>query len=85
MGIFDHFSFFFKTNGTKMNTCGGGITMRCVTWVIIIMVWHVHRWRGNRADGLPDVKGSCENIKKAFMVIQEGVAVWLFWGHWVKG
>jgi hypothetical protein len=55
VGIFDHFSFFFKTNGTKANTYGG-IKMRYV-------VWHVHRWRGNRADGLQDVEGSCENIK----------------------
>jgi hypothetical protein len=62
MGIFDHFSFFLKTSGIKANT-RGGIKMCCVVWVFIIMVWHVHRWRGNRADGLQDVEGSCENIK----------------------
>jgi hypothetical protein len=50
LGIFDHFSFFFRTNGTNVNTCGG-ITVHCVMWVviiiiIIIMVRHIHRWWG---------------------------------------
>jgi hypothetical protein len=62
MGIFDHFLFFFKTSGIKVNT-DGGIKMCCVVWVLIIMVWHVHRLWGSRADGLQDVEGSCENIK----------------------
>jgi hypothetical protein len=62
VGIIDHFSLFFKTNGTKANTCDG-ITTHCIMWVLIIMMWHILRWQGNRADGLQDVEDSCENIK----------------------
>jgi hypothetical protein len=62
VGIFDHFSFLFQTNGTKTNTCDG-IKMRCVTSVLFIVLWHIHRWQGSRADGLQDVEGSCEYIK----------------------
>jgi hypothetical protein len=42
VGIFDQFLFFFKTDGTKTNTCGG-IKVYCVKWALVpvIMVPHI--------------------------------------------
>jgi hypothetical protein len=46
--FFDHFSFFFKTNGTKANTCGD-VKMCSVKWVLIVMGWHIHRLQGEQS------------------------------------
>jgi hypothetical protein len=66
--IFYHVSFFFKINGTKANT-HGGIKMHCV-------MWHIHRWCGNRADGLQDVEVVVKILNKH---------LWLFSKEWPSG